>query len=114
MIIKQRHKQSVVQTTQSKQTRTHTPNLRRLNTPSHNNQQPTSIQACLLNSRSVNEKEDPIIKLLIDSDTDFMVLTETWLNDSMNTQLNALTPAGYRFEHWPRLGKTERGGVALV
>ena len=72
------------------------------------------IKACLLNARSVNKKEDLIVRLVDDYDADIRAITETWLKPRKAAQIRALTPMGYKFDQVPRPGTEHGGGVGII
>jgi exonuclease III len=64
----------------------------------------------------VRNKTDFIKDYIMDTDTDLMALTESWVTnlDSDMYFINELTPPGYVFKHVPRDSNTQGGGVALL
>ena len=72
----------------------------------------TGSKGGLLNSRSINNKEDSIYELICDNKLDFLALTETWCNDYSTVSLGQITPPGYNILHTNRPHRG--GGVALV
>ena len=66
----------------------------------------------VLNSRSINGKEDSIHELITDYNLDFLALTETWCSDKSSVSLGLITPPGYTITHTNR--ESRGGGVALI
>ena len=59
-------------------------------------------KGALLNSRSINGKEDSIHELITDNNLDFLALTETWCTDKSSVSLGFITPPGYTIQHTNR------------
>ena len=72
----------------------------------------TGTKCAVLNSRSINNKEDYIYELIVDNCLDFLALTETWCNENFTDSLGQITPPGYSVIHTHR--PTRGGGVALI
>ena len=76
--------------------------------------QPSMIDACLLNARSIRNKTLIIKDFVIDNDIDILTLTKTWLNPNSNDQtiINSICPTGYLFQQVPR--EKRGGGVGIL
>ena len=72
----------------------------------------TGTKCTVLNSRSINNKEDSILELIVDNCLDFLALTETWCNENSTVSLGQITPLGYSVIHTHR--PTRGDGVALI
>ena len=72
------------------------------------------VHFCLINARSVKNKNTTIYQFIVDNDIDILVITETWLHpgDADRHVINALTPPGYTVKHVAR--DTGYVGVAIV
>nr|XP_055057050.1 uncharacterized protein LOC129441427 [Misgurnus anguillicaudatus] len=71
------------------------------------------LKFCLLNIRSLTNKEPIINEIITDQNLDALCLTETWLKADDYTSLNESTPQDYYYKHVPRLiGRG--GGVATI
>jgi len=67
----------------------------------------------LINSRSLNKKEDIIQQHLLSTNLDVLAVTETWLTaEHGDGTLKNICPAGYDAVQVPRDGRG--GGVALI
>jgi len=67
----------------------------------------------LINSRSLNKKEEIIQQHLLSTNLDVLAVTETWLTaEHGDATLENVCPAGYDAVHLPRDGRG--GGVALI
>ena len=75
-----------------------------------NNQQSgfVPIDFCLLNTRSINNKELVIKDYVVERDIDILAVTETWLRDDDKFSVAEVCPMGYYFYHVSR--KNSRGG----
>ena len=73
------------------------------------------ISCCLINARSVCNKNDIILDYIISNDIDLAVITETWLGEGANFDnvIGSLSPPGYILVHSPRHGK-RGGGIAFL
>ena len=58
----------------------------------------------LINTRSIRNKADTICNYITEHDFDVICLTETWLTDSDDAVVEAITLDGYNFRHLPRVG----------
>ena len=72
----------------------------------------TGTKCAVLNSRSINNKEDSIYELIVDNCLDFLALTETWCNENSTVSNGQITPPGYFVIHTHI--PTRGGGVALI
>ena len=72
----------------------------------------SGTKCAILNSRSINNKEDSIYELIVDNSLDFLALTETWCSDNSTVSLGHITPPGYYIIQTQR--PTRGGGVALI
>ena len=59
------------------------------------------ISCCLINARSVCNKNDIILDYIISNDIDLAVITETWLGEGANFDnvIGSLSPPGYTLVH---------------
>jgi hypothetical protein len=73
---------------------------------------PNGVRFGLLNSRSINNKENLIFELILDYDLDFLAITETWCSKDSSVSLSMISPPGFSVLHTPRDGRG--GGLALV
>ena len=72
-------------------------------------------KCALVNARSVRNKTFKCAELIQDGDLDFLFITETWLRGDTSDGPIAveLTPPGYEFLNFPRIGRNG-GGIAVV
>ena len=65
---------------------------------------PTSsfVKMCLLNVRSLSNKTFICHDLILSSNTDFFMLTETWLRPGDNVPLNETCPSNFSYFNLPR------------
>ena len=65
------------------------------------------ISCCLINARSVCNKNGIILDYIISNDIDLAVITETWLDEGANFDnvIGSLSPPGYTLIHSPRHGE---------
>ena len=75
---------------------------------------PTSsfVKMCLLNVRSLSNKTLICHDLILSSNTDFFMLTETWLRPGDNVPLNETCPSNFSYFNLPR--PVKRGGGLAV
>ena len=61
------------------------------------------INACVLNSQLVYNKNSTILVYVVDSDLDIVVITATWLygHESDQRRIAKLAPQGYTFHSVP-------------
>ena len=69
----------------------------------------SDTKCCLLNARSINNKECSISDLLITHDLDFLFLTETWCHDNSSVSIELVKPQGYDGKFGNREGKGGEG-----
>ena len=74
-----------------------------------------SLNFCLLNARSINNKTLQIKDYVVDKKIDIFALTETWLkpDDCSDYIIRDISPTGYAFVHTPR-PDGNGGGVGLL
>jgi len=79
----------------------------------HGNIASLDMRCALLNTRSLTDKALVLNDIIIDTNLDMLLLTETWQvpNDFFN--LNLLTPPGYIYFSQPRLHR-RGGGLAVI
>ena len=85
--------------------------------PTSSNNKPNMLKPAtfiLLDAQSIRNKTLSIKDYIVEHDTDFLALTETWLSpgNSDDQIIRELIPHGYSFIHVPR--KTRGGGVGFV
>lgn len=73
---------------------------------------PRGVLGGHLNIRSFKSKRDQIHQLLLDSNLDFLCLTETWLNE--NSPSSALHVPGYKVHREDRVGSKGGGDLIFV
>lgn len=70
------------------------------------------LRFALINVRSIKNKTESIVDLVLDKKIDVLALTETWLGNDDNHVIAECTPPGFRFDHVPR--GYRGGGVGLL
>ena len=72
-----------------------------------------SLNAALINARSLRNKIPSVISLMTDHDLDILFITETWLSLLDSPHLAALNTPPYCFIHNPRDSPHPGGGTAV-
>ena len=73
------------------------------------------LSAVLLNARSVCNKSLLINDYIVDSNSDILAITETWIKATTPSSVIAeLTPPGYSLIHVPRPSQRKGGGVGII
>ena len=74
-----------------------------------------TLNFCLLNARSINNKSLQIKDYVVDRDIDILAVTETWLkvDECCNYITRDITATRYTFIHSPRLNRIG-GGVGML
>ena len=75
---------------------------------------PISLNAALINARSVRNKIPSIISLMTDYNLDILFITETWLSPLDSPHIAALNTPSYQFIHNPRNSPHPGGGTGIL
>ena len=65
-------------------------------------------------AHSVRNKVADVVDLVVNSNIDICVITETWLKDCDSVTVAGLSPSGYSFENSSRKAARSRGGLGLM
>ena len=66
------------------------------------------------NARYVRNKVADVVDLVVNSNIDICVITETWLKDCDSVTVAGMSPSGYSFENSPRKAARSGGGLVLM
>jgi hypothetical protein len=66
------------------------------------------------NARYVRNKVADVVDLVVNSNIDICVTTETWLKDCDSVTVAGMSPSGYSFENSPRKAARSGGGLVLM
>ncbi|XP_028399338.1 uncharacterized protein LOC114522790 [Dendronephthya gigantea] len=72
-----------------------------------------SLNFCLINTRSLNNKSAEFIDFICDRQPDIVALTETWFHEHETAARSLCTPTGYNLFDHPRLGR-HGGGTGVL
>ena len=73
-----------------------------------------SLRLAYFNAQSCRQKASEINDLVVDGDFDILLMTETWLYASCDeAYITEMTPSGYLFHSFPRIGRRGGGKSAL-
>ncbi|XP_071944670.1 uncharacterized protein [Antedon mediterranea] len=82
-------------------------------TEKHRSKEKAHLNFGVLNARSLRNKCDEFVDLVVSYNLDVVAVSETWLRPDDDLVIRELTPLGYRFVHVPRVDKTG-GGVGIL
>ena len=54
-----------------------------------------TLKCIVLNARSVRNKASAVYEYIVESESQFFVITESWLTDNEKESINEITPNGF-------------------